>query len=164
MEIATLAFAAFAAIGAVFVPFYLATPRLSLRFVGFDVLGWEDVKGATSVHLRLAVHNKGRAEINGLEVRAAFIGQGLADAQLVARFSSLAADQYELLGFTPDRRVHFELGEDPRLVTPLVVVARWGGKPRKTLQLSGSLMRLMKARDRRPRRHRRVWRLAHLDL
>lgn len=54
-----------------------ATPRVSLRFVGFDVLGWEDVKDARSVHLRIAVQNKGRTEINGLEVRAAFIGQTL---------------------------------------------------------------------------------------
>ncbi|HJS93755.1 MAG TPA: hypothetical protein VJ741_05790 [Solirubrobacteraceae bacterium] len=154
MEIATLVFAALAAIGTVFVPFYLATPRLSLRFIGFEVLGWQDI-GHASVLLRLAVHNKGHGAINALEVRAALPGQALLSAPVIVRFAPLEADQYEVFDFTPDPQARFVLGEDPHLVTPIVIAAQWGGKVRKTLQLSGSLMRLMKRRDHRPRGERR---------
>src|SRR3954470_17449542 len=110
-----------------------------------------------SVQITVQVHNKGNRAIHSLDLRAALYGQNLNSAQTVgAEIHDLRPDEARRVSFAPAPPA--EVGytdEGLALVTPLVIVARYGGTARRILPLkAGSVWRLEAARDRRPRRSR----------
>lgn len=118
----------------------------------FELVSRDDEAGEARVRVKLAVHNRGRVPISRLLITAPFSGQGVENSQYVGDFPRLGADEYADLSFIPDPPARFALAEHaPQLATPLVVVARWGGKVRMMLPLSGFTMRFTAARAHRPR-------------